>query len=183
MNDDKKRSAKEKILQTAHALFYSFGIRATGIDKIIEQAKVTKVTFYRHYPSKNALILAYLDYRHEIWLHWFRNTLEKQIQTAKSPADALAETLEEWFTSPDFRGCAFINATAESGDILEDIQQISRRHKQETGHVISTLLNLTETTSEEEIVMMMDGAIVHAQMGMAVSVRLRMGLAKLLAAD
>ena len=68
--------AREKILLSAHELFYRHGIRATGIDKIIAQARVTKVTFYRHFPSKNDLILAYLEYRHTRWLNRFSQSIK-----------------------------------------------------------------------------------------------------------
>ncbi|HDC4362330.1 TPA: TetR/AcrR family transcriptional regulator, partial [Enterobacter hormaechei] len=64
-NKNEKISVREKIVLTAHELFYSTGFKATGVDTIIRQAHVTKVTFYRHFPSKNLLILAYLHYRHE----------------------------------------------------------------------------------------------------------------------
>jgi AcrR family transcriptional regulator len=57
-------SARDRILRTAHDLFYADGLRATGIDRVIAEAGVTKVTFYRHFPSKNDLILAYLNLRH-----------------------------------------------------------------------------------------------------------------------
>ena len=70
-------SARERILLTAHDLFYSDGVRATGIDKVIAEARVTKVTFYRHFPSKNDLIRAYLDYRHERWMSWFKDALNR----------------------------------------------------------------------------------------------------------
>ena len=59
-NNDQKVSVRDKILLTAHELFYSTGFRATGVDTLIRQAKVTKVTFYRHFPCKSLLILAYL---------------------------------------------------------------------------------------------------------------------------
>ena len=78
-NNDKKISVRDKILLTAHDLFYSTGFRATGVDTLIKEAKVTKVTFYRHYPSKSLLILAYLHYRHEIWINWFEATLRRHL--------------------------------------------------------------------------------------------------------
>ncbi|MBC8948429.1 hypothetical protein Xets_01100 [Xenorhabdus sp. TS4] len=72
----KVSKARERILKTAHMLFYRDGIRATGIDRIIKESEVTKVTFYRHFPSKNDLILAFLDYRHELWIQWFKKSLQ-----------------------------------------------------------------------------------------------------------
>ncbi|WP_394700542.1 TetR/AcrR family transcriptional regulator [Thiomicrorhabdus sp.] len=77
-----KLPARERILLTAHDLFYREGIRATGIDRLIREAGVTKVTFYRHFPSKNDLILAFLHYRHQRWMDWFASGAEN---SRKSP--------------------------------------------------------------------------------------------------
>lgn len=185
MNNDKKITAREKILMTAHDLFYSSGFRATGIDKIIKQAKVTKVTFYRHYPSKSALILAYLNYRHEVWMNWFYITLKNKIEERNSPSYALSETLNEWFSHASFRGCAFINATseAESEDIKEEIKSVCRNHKLETRKAITSLIDIADYKLTDDIMMLIDGAIIHAQMGMEVGgviERLKNGLEKLL---
>ena len=185
MSNDKKITAKEKILITAHDLFYSSGIRATGIDKIIQQAKVTKVTFYRHYPSKSSLIIAYLNYRHEIWSNWFHITLRKKLDENKSPSYALSETFKEWFNHPSFRGCAFMNATAEveAEDIRDEVKYICRHHKLETCKIIGSLIDITEHKSTDNIMMLIDGAIIHSQMGMDVNgviEQLNNGLKKLL---
>lgn len=167
MDKDKKVSIKEKILITAHNLFYSTGFKATGVDKIIKEAKVTKVTFYRYFPSKSLLIIAYLHYRHEMWMNWFNTTLLSKLDENKAQSDALSETLDVWFSYSFYRGCAFINATAEaeSEDIAEKIKEICREHKFETEKRIASLLNITDKKLTGEIVMLMDGAIIHAQMG------------------
>ena len=166
-NNDKKISVRDKILLTAHDLFYSTGFRATGVDTLIKEAKVTKVTFYRHFPSKSLLILAYLHYRHEIWINWFEATLRRHLVEGQTPADALSATLYEWFISPDFHGCAFINASAEakSEDIESEIKEICRNHKFETKKVITLLTGMADENVVSEIMLLIDGAIIHAQMG------------------
>ncbi|EPH0108211.1 TPA: TetR/AcrR family transcriptional regulator [Enterobacter roggenkampii] len=167
-NNDKKISVRDKILLTAHDLFYSTGFRATGVDTLIKEAKVTKVTFYRHFPSKSLLILAYLHYRHEIWINWFEATLRRHLVEAQTPADALSATLCEWFISPEFHGCAFINASAEakSEDIESEIKAICRDHKIETKNIIASLTTIADERVVNEIMLLIDGAIIHAQMGM-----------------
>lgn len=160
-----KISAKEKILLTAHRLFYTYGIKNTGIDKIIEDAKVTKVTFYRHYPSKNELIISYLEYRHYKWMNWFEGTLEKQIATQSSVTNAILETMREWFSHPEFRGCAFINATAEAGELISRIQDISRDHKEQVAKVLNNYLPIKNLELARQLVLVLDGATVHMQMG------------------
>lgn len=169
LNNDKTISVREKILLTAHDLFYSSGFKATGVDTIIKQARVTKVTFYRHFPGKSLLIVAYLHYRHEIWIDWFESTLRRHLAAGKTPANALSDTLYEWFISPLFHGCAFINASAEakSEENEREIKDICRNHKTETKAKIASLTGITDEKTVNEIMMLIDGAIIHAQMGIA----------------
>lgn len=166
--NDTKISVRDKILLTAHDLFYSAGFRATGVDTLIKASKVTKVTFYRHFPSKSLLILAYLHYRHEIWISWFETTLRRHLDEGKIPSDATSATLYEWFISPEFHGCAFINASAEakSEDIESEIKEICRDHKTETKKTIVTLTGINDEETVNDVMMLIDGAIIHAQMGM-----------------
>ncbi len=186
MITDKKGSVKEKILLTAHDLFYAKGFRATGIDKIIREAQVTKVSFYRHFPAKNTLILAYLHYRHDLWITWFHDTLARKIGEENILPTALSGTLNEWLRCPSFRGCAFINATAEadSEDIAEEIKELCRNHKLDAQKTITLLTGITDKTVMSQLMMLIDGAIIHAQMGMDVTEvieQLNVGLEKLLA--
>ncbi|MDO2430490.1 TetR/AcrR family transcriptional regulator [Enterobacter bugandensis] len=166
--NEAKISVRDKILLTAHDLFYSNGFRATGVDTLIKEAKVTKVTFYRHFPSKSLLILAYLHYRHEIWINWFETTLRRHLDEGEIPSDAISATLYEWFISPEFHGCAFINASAEakSEDIESEIKAICRGHKIETKNMIALLTKIADERVVNEIMLLIDGAIIHAQMGM-----------------
>lgn len=169
-NKDEKMSVRDKIVLTAHDLFYSTGFKATGVDTIIKQAHVTKVTFYRHFPSKSLLILAYLNYRHELWMNDFVTALRLHLAGGKTPAQALSATLQGWFMSSDFHGCAFINASAEakSEEIESEIKEICRSHKQETKANIAALTHITDAQMLNEIMILIDGAIIHAQMGMEV---------------
>lgn len=156
---------RERILIEAHALFYKEGIRATGVDKIIEQSSVSKVTFYRQYPSKDVLIRAYLDYRHEKWLAWFRTGLMQAIASGLSGSEALCTTLTGWFTQPEFRGCAFLNAAAELGSFDPEILVSVRRHKQAMASALDELLGAQAGHVGSTLALAVDGAIVHAQMG------------------
>lgn len=183
-NKDEKISVREKIVLTAHELFYSTGFKATGVDTIIRQAHVTKVTFYRHFPSKNLLILAYLHYRHEIWIDWFETALRLNVDKGRTASDALAATLHAWFVMPSFHGCAFINASAEakSEEVENEIKEICRSHKLETKEKIAALTAISDEQRLNEIMILIDGAIIHAQMGMdvdAVIHGLKSGLEKI----
>lgn len=183
-NKDEKISVREKIVLTAHELFYSTGFKATGVDTIIRQAHVTKVTFYRHFPSKNLLILAYLHYRHVIWIDWFETALCLNVDEGRTASDALAATLHAWFVMPSFHGCAFINASAEakSEEVENEIKEICRSHKLETKEKIAALTAISDEQRLNEIMILFDGAIIHAQMGMdvdAVIHGLKSGLEKI----
>lgn len=157
--------ARERILLTAHDLFYREGIRATGIDRVIAEAGVTKVTFYRHFPSKNGLILAFLEHRHRRWMDAFNDALRRH----GPGAGALVPALGEWFASPDFRGCAFINSVGELGASLPEVVAISRRHKDDMQTAIGGLLPASRqrTRLARAIALAVDGAIVRAQMDQA----------------
>lgn len=158
--------ARQRILNTAHDLFYGEGIRATGIDRIIREAGVAKVTFYRHFPSKNDLIKAYLEYRHEIWMAWFLAALERNHKDGASIADILSNVLKEWFDSEGYRGCAFINAVVEVDGVLPEFSEIARRHKEDVIDAIDTLLPITKAhrNKAQAIAVAIDGAIFRSQM-------------------
>lgn len=154
-------NARDRILRTAHDLFYSVGIRATGVDRLIAEAGVTKTTFYRHFPSKNQLILAFLEYRHEIWIQWFKTAVKKH----KDLADSLSSAMEEWFVKEDFRGCAFINSLSEMAKDIPKVSDIVSQHKSEIAGVLQSRLPKTANSEQQSqaIVMVMDGAIIRAQ--------------------
>lgn len=164
-------SARDRILLTAHGLFYKEGIRATGIDRVIAEAGVTKVTFYRHFPSKNDLILAFLEYRHEHWMNWFSDALRRHGQNLR----ALVPALAEWFGEPDFRGCAFINSVGELGGSLPEVVAVSRRHKDDMLATIAALLPASRQRRQlaQVIAMAVDGAIVRAQFDASPDVALK----------
>lgn len=169
-SDWKDLPARDRLLQTAHALFYRDGIRATGIDRVIAESGVTKVTFYRHFPSKNDLICAYLDYRHAGWIAWFAAALERHGNAKRGGAsglNALVATLAEWFGRDDFRGCAFINSVGELGSTVPEVMEIAQRHKREMTDLLATLLppGAQRARDAQAVTLVVEGAIVRVQMG------------------
>ncbi len=108
-------TARERILATADRLFYGNGIQAIGVQRLIEESRVTRVTFYRHFPSKDDLVLAYLEQRKQL----ARAAVQAIID--RHPGDPRG-ALHEWgvaFTEDgivdEYRGCTFVNASAEYG--------------------------------------------------------------------
>lgn len=159
-------SARERILVTAHELFYRDGIRATGIDRVIAEAGVAKLTFYRHFPSKDELVRSFLAYRHDRWLAWLVEALGRHGARPGAGLAPLTAAMGEWFADPAFRGCAFINAVAELGGSLADVVAIAQRHKEEMVQVIAELLppGAQRQSRARAAAMAVDGAIVRAQM-------------------
>lgn len=169
--------ARERILLTAHDLFYADGIRATGIDRVIAASGVTKVTFYRHFPSKDDLVRAFLDHRHGRWMAWFIDALgrrgaQQRIGDAQA-LEMLADVMAEWFADPVFRGCAFINSVVEVGTSVAGASDIAREHKREMIEVIAGLMpdGPQRMAIAQAAALGVDGAIVKAQMGNAALAR------------
>lgn len=155
-------SARDRILHTAHDLFYRDGIRATGIDRVIAESRVTKVTFYRHFPSKNELIVQYLTLRHERWMGWFTDALQRH---GGQGVPALVESLREWLASPTFRGCAFLNSVSEMGTSLPEAVSLTAQHKDDMREAIGTLLPASPQRKRQAaaLALAVDGAIVQTQ--------------------
>lgn len=160
----KDQPARERILLTAHRLFYSEGVRATGIDRVIAESGVAKVTFYRHFPSKNELILAFLTYRHETWMAWFIDAL-RRYGTEYTGMDAVVPALREWFEDGGFRGCAFINSVVELGGAQPEVVDIARAHKESMTAAVAALLppSKRRLLDAQAAALAIDGAIVQAQ--------------------
>jgi AcrR family transcriptional regulator len=156
--------ARERILATAYRLFYREGIRATGIDKVIAEAGVTKVTFYRHFPSKDALILAFLDLRHRRWMDWFVDALDRHAAGSRRRV-AVVAAVEEWLTADSFRGCAFINSVNEIGGELPEVYAITARHKADMVAAIKATLppGPNRARTAQALGVAIDGAVVQAQ--------------------
>jgi AcrR family transcriptional regulator len=160
--------ARDRILEAAYALFTRHGVRAVGVDRVVAEAGIAKMTLYHHFASKNDLVLAYLDLRRERWTHdWLMAFIERT-----APADrsiALFDALDDWFQEDDFRGCPIVRTLLEMPDSsdevhegavhqLELIRQMIERHAGEGG--AQTAEDLAHAL---QILMM--GAIVSATRG------------------
>lgn len=162
-------TARDRILDTAKRLFYRDGLRATGIDKIIAESGVAKMSLYRHFPSKNDLIAAFLDWRHDHWMTWFTTAVEAR-WTRTPTLGVLADVLGAWFEQEDFRGCAFINAVAETGagEAADSSQRVlAQRHKAGLEAYIGELAVRLQLSAPglvaQEAMLCVDGMIVRAQ--------------------
>ncbi len=158
--------ARQRILETADRLFYQDGIRAVGIDRIIAEAGVAKMSLYKHFPSKDDLILAVLKHREQTVLAFFRSAMERHIKKTKNPLRAFFASLKDWFESPGFRGCAFQNAAVELADPVHPGTEFVRGHKQRFSEFLRGLVEEAVGKAAAKIApavtILVEGAIVTA---------------------
>jgi AcrR family transcriptional regulator len=126
---EKERSvARERILESAYELFSTEGVNAVGVDTIVARSGSGKMTLYRHFKSKDALVLAFLEKREQLWTkEWLETRLR---QGDKTPEDRLLyifDLFDEWFRREDFEGCSFINSLLECRQ-TENIRSASAQH-------------------------------------------------------
>jgi AcrR family transcriptional regulator len=122
-------SKREMLVEAALNLFMQEGFHAVGIDRILTEAGVAKMTLYNHFKSKDELILAALRLRDERFRLWFDREVERRGATPRERVLASFDVLGEWFAAPNFSGCTFINAAAEFGDPDTAIHRTVVEHK------------------------------------------------------
>lgn len=161
-----KSEARQRILETAERLFYAEGVRAVGIDRIIAEAEVAKMTLYNHFPSKDELILAVLKYREEKIVGFFQSAIARYEKKGLDRLQAFFAALKEWFKSPGFRGCAFINASVELADPSHPASQFVTHHKHSFREMLTEIITETAGTKAASVApavsVLVEGAIVTA---------------------
>jgi AcrR family transcriptional regulator len=107
---------RERILETAYELFSQRGVRAVGVDELIQRAGVAKASLYRHFPSKDDLVVAFLERREQRWTNgWVEKEARGRASSAEKQLLAIFDAFDEWFRREDFEACSFINALVEMG--------------------------------------------------------------------
>ncbi len=163
-----KRDAKEKILETATQLFNSRGVNNVGIDEIIKRSGVAKMSLYNHFKSKDELIVAFLERISQQWIQWLKKRVLKLAIRPEHRLLVFFDVLEEWFKTPDFRGCPFINTTAEISDIKHPAYKKALTVKQGLLDYIRELVEAAGLSGSKDIsnqiLLLTDGAIIRAAM-------------------
>jgi len=159
---------RERVLQTASKLFYAEGIRAVGVDRIAGEAGVSKMTLYRHFPTKDDLVVAVLDARNEPALDLLRKASARAGGGPRQRLLVCFAGLEPWFASRGFRGCPFMNASLELADPGHPARAVAARHKTATRDhfaALTTELGVADPeTLADQLALVFDGAIAQAQM-------------------
>ena len=124
-----RASARDRILDTAYELFSRYGIRAVGIDRIISESGVAKMSLYRNFRSKDELVLAFLAEREERWTRgWLQAEAQRRGETGAERLLAIFDVFGEWFAQADFEGCSFINVLLEFTDADHPVRTASAQH-------------------------------------------------------
>lgn len=109
-----RQDARERILEAAYDLFARQGTRPVGVDAIIERSGVAKMTLYRHFKSKQDLVLAFLDRREALWTEgWLIREVKTRAADPHRRLLAIFDAYHDWFQMENFEGCAFINVLLE----------------------------------------------------------------------
>ncbi|GGU17132.1 TetR/AcrR family transcriptional regulator [Lentzea flava] len=154
--------ARTRLLNTALKIFYAEGIHSVGIDRIVEEAQVTRATLYRHFLGKEELVVAYLNEADAA----MRAQAEQAAARGHSPADTVRElsrAIAGGIRSPEFRGCAFLNAAAEYPDPEHPVHRAVLAHREWFQTTVTELFTQIRAASAEpaarHFVMLRDGAM------------------------
>jgi AcrR family transcriptional regulator len=162
-------SRKEHLVDIALDLFYREGFHSTGIDKILAESGVAKMTLYKHFRSKNDLILAALQERDRRFREWFFGEVESRAETPEEKLLAVFDALGVWLQGKDFRGCMFINAAAEFSSKNEAIHGFAGDHKRLVCDYLQELAKAAGVAEPSvlafQLNLLVEGAIVMAHVG------------------
>ena len=160
---------RERVLQTAMNLFYKHGVHSVGVDRIIAESGVAKMTFYRHFPSKARLISAYLAAKDETWRQLVERFTGDTSQPALDRLLSIFDALEVAIIDPGYYGCPFIKALAEFGPERDEPQVRAQivAHFAATEKLVNQLLEQIEPRNAKKLVQpflsLITGTLVVAQ--------------------
>ena len=159
-------AARQRLLETADRLFYAHGVRAVGVDRILAEARVTRVTFYRHFPTKQHLVEAYLRERMARGRRRVTEILERCPDDPRAALDEIARTFVEDSAVPGMRGCEFVNAAAEYSLDSDPARTLAVEQRQWIRDVTADLLGRLGHPRPHELaevlLMLRTGAVIAA---------------------
>jgi AcrR family transcriptional regulator len=156
--------ARTRVLDAAETLFYQRGVQVVGMDELRAAAGVSLKRLYQCYPSKDALLAAYLRRRDERWRGSLLDYVEAHAATPADRVPAIFAWLREWFATPDFRGCAFINSFGELGAVSDVVSDAVREHQRAVRVYLTDLLAPQPDAAQraDQLLMLIAGATVVA---------------------
>jgi AcrR family transcriptional regulator len=157
--------ARDALLEAACSLFYTSGIRGTSVEAILARAGVARQSLYQHFESKDGLVAAFLNVRDERWCGWMNGFVECASEDPLERVYALYDFLDDWFSQPDFSGCAFVNTAAEYSNPEHPFHMLASRHKARVLADIERLCGDAKLPKAlaKQLALLMEGAIVTEQ--------------------
>lgn len=149
--------ARTAALAAANALFYERGIGAVRMADIRDQSGVSLRRLYSIFPHKSDLVTGWLEYRHKTWIDMFTAGIDSRLANGEEAIDAVFGSLGDWLVATQFRGCAFVNALAETAEVTDEHRNVIRHHKQS---LIDLLSRFTDEAAALAVII--DGTIVQA---------------------
>ena len=157
---------REHVLDVASRLFYEKGVRNVGIDEIIKESGVARMTLYNNFGSKDQLVKEYLNRTSERFLAEYRDKIENAATEPRDRLVAALSVLDEWFSSPDFRGCWITNATVEMPKHDGPVREARESYHAALRELFLDLARDAEVSDPEELVeqllVIQRGAIISA---------------------
>lgn len=162
---------RDELVQGALKVFYRDGFHATGMDKLVEETGVSKTSMYKHFRTKEDLILAALRLRDEQFRNWLFRRMQELGGTPGEQLLAMFDALDEWFNQPEFRGCMFIKASAEYQEAAHPIHTQAAEHKRLLFNHVRGLAEKAGAADPgaiaRRLLLLKEGAIVTAHLGSA----------------
>lgn len=162
------QNKRAELIRKALPLFYRNGFNATGMDLVAKETGVSKTSIYKHFRTKDELILAVLRLRDENFRNWLFRRMEELADTPQGQLLAMFDALEEWFLEDGFQGCMFIKASAEFQEADNAINAQSYAHKRLLINHLEDLAAQTGSTNPRalarQLLLLKEGAIVIAAM-------------------
>ena len=160
---------RDELVQKALQAFYRNGFHATGMDRLAAETGISKTSMYKHFRTKEDLILAVLRLRDEHFRNWLYRRIEELADTPRQQLLAMFDALEEWFDESGYKGCMFIKASSEYQEVSHPI------HKQSADHKRMLETHMTELAEKaglanpsvlaRQLLLLKEGAIVTAHLG------------------
>jgi AcrR family transcriptional regulator len=161
-------SKRDELVHKALQTFYRNGFHATGMDTLVAETGISKTSMYKHFRSKEDLILAVLRLRDEVFRNRVYRRIEELADTPRDQLIAMFDELQEWFDDPDFRGCMFIKASSEYQDRDHPIHKQSAEHKRMLETHFTNLAKAAGLAQPEQLarqlLLLAEGAIVTAHL-------------------
>lgn len=161
-------SKRDELVRKALKVFYEHGFHATGMDKLVAETGISKTSMYKHFRTKEDLILAVLRLRDEEFRNWLARRMEKLADTPRERLLAMFDALDEWFGDARYRSCMFIKASSEYQEASHPIHTQSADHKRLLRSYVQDLAEKAGSADParlaRQLLLLKEGAIVTAHL-------------------